>query len=400
MVKSKSKGGPAWRPLKGALYKAIIRIHYFGGKEHVLKALTGRPPFTQRLTEDYDRALELRKDLFYLNLPELSLFEVRLNKHHHDCVELWSREVHHGDDDFQRTLIDVEKDIWACRDGYLQEKEISQILLFFVRSNFVDIAPNWNPVWHVSSTDRSSTVLQSPFGHQPGPSTFTRSSSPSRLSDMSGDVQTPLHSLFPASPPVPIPTGPRNRSATLIPSARWVERSKAAKETGDQPVRAVTPPTNGNAVQHGAENTLPGNHPESWTSVRPHLEDALKPLFDEFPQARPPTTASPFVMCRAIKTALSFHQTNGIQQSASNSNASEARVRELEAQLAAERSARIEAEAQCRSAEADLDVLREAHAHAQEELDDLRTEFKAPVLVPAIYQAFLGIHGMTRDLNE
>lgn len=106
-------------------------------------------------------------------------------------------------------------------------------------------------------------------------------------------------------------------------------------------------------------------------------------------------------MSRAIKTAFNLQAERARrQQTASTSAASDARVKELEALLEAERRARREAEAQCQSAESDLEVLREAHAQAEEKLADLRVEFKDPLLVPSLYQAFLGIHGIAREMLD
>ncbi|KZV72922.1 hypothetical protein PENSPDRAFT_683320 [Peniophora sp. CONT] len=407
MVKSKSA---AWKPLKGAFYKAVIRIHYFGNKKQILADLANRPPFTQRSTEDYDYELHLREDCRYLNFPDFNLFEVRLNKHHNDCVELWLKDARHGGDDLQRELGALQIDIRACRHDYFKAKEISEIVLFFVRSNFADIAPNWRPAWHVEGAyalgsnvpgDRPN-VFTSPDIREPTPSVYTRSSSPSHLSDVSGETLTPA--LFRPTPSTPItsPNRPRKPSVVSTPSTSkfMLDRVGIVDRNADHVV--VSSPVDGVTLH------TEGSHPESWAAVRPHLEDALKPLFDEVPQARPPATATPFVMCRAIKTAFNLQAERShsqrrepeTPQASSDPSASSARVRELEALLDTERRARMEAETQCKSAERDLEFLREAHAQAEEKLSDLRIEMKRPLVTPSLYQAFLGVHSMAREVFE
>ena len=99
MVKNKARPEHAWRPLRGSLYKAVIRIHYSGSKRAALADVVKRPPFGQgRTTDDYDDILHLREDFRYFNLPPFHMFEVQLNKYHRDAIELWVKAARHGED--------------------------------------------------------------------------------------------------------------------------------------------------------------------------------------------------------------------------------------------------------------------------------------------------------------
>ena len=164
-------------------------------------------------------------------------------------------------------------------------------------------------MWRVTSGTGTPNParVQSPQFREPGPSTHTRSSSPSRLSDVSRDAQSSIHLGHSSSTPILSPTQPRRPSEVLAPSTEAADHLNGA----NVPVYyAPAYPANGTDPTRTHESQLK-SHPDSWAVVRPHLEEALKPLFDEYPQVRPPPTASPFGELQPSRRKLTSTQSHG-----------------------------------------------------------------------------------------